>query len=865
MNQTDRIISNIGYIKTLIEKFPLGFFERNGKTYETAFDFIMDIIRSCGFNEQFILSYVVEKIYGFEGQGGYTIDGLYENIKRKTINIEQNEFMEKLELSIKYILMGLLSSIYTCSALPILPNKVFDYDNLAGFMPSSVTGITMNTQTNNYAYKLKIPISTIDMLGMLSISPSTINGSLYYMVDGYDVYYHKETAISAYTQTEHKTIHPGEKYNELIQKYNESYCINLYIDTNFDNKKLYFGIFGSDNQPVQSPIDIDIMVSYLRAGDDTISTEHLKIHAGRTYTEDDDNNGDFIILNALDEQERISSIQKITLNGNVGGFEIGSVDGEKKWVYLRRDCQGVTDWENECGIPMHDSLFDIDRIDEMTTVEVIAESEIEAEVEVEYEKEYLTYKAIAADKEKPIEPVRYTYVPDHSLVTEYSPEYIVCYEGVNPALLYRTQDMNAFIWYCYNRGNFTTQVEENHLMWDSRLSAKKNGVTRSGEEWNMWYSSKYAEGEEFEYNGDDNSDLLYPIIQIEKWDYYNILVRIPAQRYFLPKKREAIYDGTLDPSKHYFNASVYRFDWEYLKNIQILNPKLLLVRFVENLLGFTVNAAQSAQFNLTRKKIDLVLSTAIKNIIKANDMEVEDCWKSFSNEDFDELLNEMIYSKYTASEYNGEVVKARQHNVDDYVAQLNGINETAKSEGTTTKITKLVNDVMVTQGTEPEYAGWECGVSFDSNMLNKLIYAVVMPIVESIFTPQVMLLMMINFQLFGLVNIDESLGQDFGKIINLLINKILGLVKSIVLFIKDKIIEMLLDLVRTVLIPMLTNYAMMLYLERISDWIIILMEALKCIAVLPGFARIKPIGYIEDVDYADIVNEQNIPEHDSSC
>ena len=98
-------------------------------------------------------------------------------------------------------------------------------------------------------------------------------------------------------------------------------------------------------------------------------------------------------------------------------------------------------------------------------------------------------------------------------------------------------------------------------------------------------------------------------------------------------------------------------------------------------------------------------------------MEVEDCWKSFSNEDFNDLLNEMVYSRYTASEYNGEVVKGRQHNVEDYIAQLNGISQSTRTEGTTTKITKLVNDVMVNPGTEPSYGEWEWSKSFDSKML----------------------------------------------------------------------------------------------------------------------------------------------------
>ena len=288
-----------------------------------------------------------------------------------------------------------------------------------------------------------------------------------------------------------------------------------------------------------------------------------------------------------------------------------------------------------------------------------------------------------------------------------------------------------------------------------------------------------------------------------------------------------------------------------------------MVRLIEHLIGLSLDAASNLKFNVTQKRIEAVLSKAVKSIITANDMEVEDCWKSFSNEDYNNLLEEILLSRYTASKTNGESSRIRTYDINDYVNQLDQISQNVTSQGTTTMITKTVTNVMMTDGSEEstEY-GFEYG--FDSNMLSKLIWAVVMPIVESLFTPQVMLLMMINFQLLGVVNIDNAFGNDFTKILNLLINKLLGLVKSIVLYIKDKIIALLLELFNNIITPILTNMALMLYLEMITDWLVILLNAVKCIPMLFGGLN-KPIGYIEDVDYADIVNEQNVPESTSEC
>jgi hypothetical protein len=116
----------------------------------------------------------------------------------------------------------------------------------------------------------------------------------------------------------------------------------------------------------------------------------------------------------------------------------------------------------------------------------------------------------------------------------------------------------------------------------------------------------------------------------------------------------------------------------------------------------------------------------------------------------------------------------------------------------------------------------------------------------------------------GIVKFDEFLGQDFSKIVNLLMNKIFGLLKSIIIFIKDKIVELLLIYLYEKLLPLLIKYELILLLERIEYWLTILKAALAC---LPRFKfKInKAIGSIDNVDYADIVSTQDTPESTATC
>lgn len=864
MNSTDRILSNISYLRTMLENFPNNLLDGDWTTYNSAFEFIMDVLRCCGVDDKYIISYLIGKLFGFEIRPGYKVDGLYDSIKNGLMDIDmQNEFISGLEISIKSVLMALFTSIYTCSAVPILPNKVFDYNNIDGLMKPSIEAITRENGSNDEAYKLKIPVSTIDIIGMLSINPTTPEGSLYYSVEGRNRYYEKKLEKITHKTQELKHLMPGDKYLCEQEKYTDEYKLSFrYKNIVNDFYAWDFCLYDSNDSEIQSPIDLDITVSYSQYGDEPICNETLKLLSGETRTAEN-------LLLSPSSGDKKSCIYSITINGYKQGIEVGN-SNEFQWLYLTNELfgqdDGIYNWDRLGGTKIDNSIFGDTQSDATEMVEKIVTEEGDYNVITETKEEVLTYKECETSGHAK-NSIRYTYVPNDSNITEKSPEYIVCYEGANPNILYRTYDMNAFIWNAFNRGSKSNQIEKNHLMWDNRIYAsKEHGVVRANSsQWNEWYESKAQEGMEFVYNGNNLSDIIYPIIQIEPYQNKSqLLVRIPSQRYFLPNKRLDLINNVLTGDKFYFNASIYKFDWDYLKSIQILNPKLMLIRFIEHLIGLSFNVGLSC--NIVRKEIELRLSTAVKSIIEANDMQIEDCWKSFSNEEFDELLKQLELARYQASEYNGESVKARTHDLDAYLERINEINANASSEGTTTMITKMVNDILVDPGedasTEWDFE-WKYNGKFDSSLLSELLMAIVMPIIESIFTPQVMLLMMINLNLLGVVNVNNALGNDFTKIINLLINKVLGLTKSIVLLVKDKILELLLDLFLKEIKPILTNGMLLIYLEHVTDWLIILASAVKCIPMM-NIKRSR-IGYIEDVDYADIVNNQNIPENQSEC
>ena len=864
MAPTDKVLGQIAAMSTFIENFPMSILDMmQGKTYTSIFDFMIDVLVACGVDLNDITQFLLDKIYGVEEIINDGLEGFYEKLKNGAVEVNtQNEFLEGLEYAIKGIFMALLSSIFTCSAIPVLPNKMFDGPNSKTFKGNKSKAFE-HLQIKDQFAPFLVPTSVIDPMGLLDIDPTSTDGRMFYAIEGGDRYFKKEWV----PHTEYVTVKEVQTKDETIE-------VPVFVEQNLFDKQIGVGIKrihkANDNTEedinkfyITGPAGKDIVVqmSYQPYGSKSSYVWEGTIPKGEIETTEE------WICSPIDMfgTGQKSIIQNISINNNGGSIDLG----DKTWVYLSSGASSdfISIWSgnglNAVSWSMENSATT--KIESAETKTVTKDEEIEVEKAItKYNYEYVEVKGSDIDSKINIE--RVNFVPTSDITTD-SPSHIVFYDGLNPNLLYKSMDMNAFLWYVLHKGMKMPQVEYNHMMWDSRVSALKQGVSRkSAEEWNEWYNSKTGYTEEFKYFGSTivEDTPLFPIMQLEGQGMAeNLLkVHIPAQRYFLPKVRNANINGTEVP-RHAFNASMYKYNWDYLNNIQILKPKLLLVGLCEHLLGFSLSTISSTNINFTKKLIEAKLSSAIKSVIEANDMEVEDCYMEFSNDEVNAMLEEMLLSRYNATTYGGETATVRVHDTKKYIAMLDQVNANTAVEGNMTSITKLVTEVTTDPGTEGSI-DYGLKISADANILKKLLWAIVMPLLMSIFTPQVMLLLYMNFELMGITKIDSFNGQDFTKIINLIMNKIFGLLKSIILFIKDKIVELLLTLFYEKILKTLMKYQAILLLESITFWIAILKEAISCLPRFK-FKRNKVIGAIDSVDYADIILSQDTPESTSSC
>lgn len=425
--------------------------------------------------------------------------------------------------------------------------------------------------------------------------------------------------------------------------------------------------------------------------------------------------------------------------------------------------------------------------------------------------------------------------------------------------LYRTYDMNAFIWYCVNRASDSNWAEINKLVWDSRRAAQTYGVTMSMENMTKWVNSRqgwdeYLQCDVAPYKKNSS---YFPILQFFPDEggtrERRIIVTFPSQRY-----HKKAYPDEQEKTPM-FNKSLYQFNEDYLNSIRLYNPKVILSYLLEYLYGFRVNSLFTV--NLEKRIIEEKLTKVINNAIEADDMEVNDCYYTFSNDDYNKMLNETLMQKYQSKIYGDETVKSTDIDIEDLQNKLKEINSSATSVEKTTKIMKLVNDLAVTPGVEGDES---IGIYVSANIgwVKQLINGIVTPLAKSMLTPQVMLLFLINFHELGLINLKNIVGNN-DEIMSFFLNKMMAAIVSIVKYVKDKIIELLLKLLEEKLISLIEKYFLMVFKERYEYWIMLLEEAITSCSLIRF--KNKTQSQIDEVDYADIIPNQTVPVSGSAC
>lgn len=445
--------------------------------------------------------------------------------------------------------------------------------------------------------------------------------------------------------------------------------------------------------------------------------------------------------------------------------------------------------------------------------------------------------------------------------------------------LYKTDDMNAFIWYVANRGDNTDEnnpdrpasvdenvlYEYNKLVWDSRrINARDEQTRRStSDDWNEWllsrknYTDKIVLKKAPEEGAEkEEVENLYPILQIEpsetRGDLEHLVVTFPAQRYLVTKK--------LLGKEFDITRTIYKFNADYLRSIKIFNWKTIIMNLLYELNG--ISPIPDIQFNisLSDEIIDARLSTLILDTITADDKEVDDSYYSFSNEDYSEALKRMEIRKYGAKAYDTASSTAIQNPSGIPLDTMNSVSTAATLNEIKSTITRGVYSVAGTSGsTGITKTTLSVDLAFESNFVYNLLFAIVKPFIRALLSPQIMLLFCINLEVMGLIDLEDIGRRDMDVVSDFIFRKLTGIIKKLIIQIKDAIVLYLLEIVKKEIKKLVDEIIVLILLEQLNDYIRLLNQIMECIRL---FGIGKTINGIDEVNYADIIPEAKGPTID---
>ena len=328
----------------------------------------------------------------------------------------------------------------------------------------------------------------------------------------------------------------------------------------------------------------------------------------------------------------------------------------------------------------------------------------------------------------------------------------------------------------------------------------------------------------------------------------------------------------------YPGLTVYEFNYDYIMGMKLFDPKVVCQKIFDNAANPRYNAFYQLTFNRlkdTSKYSYLAgkqkIIEIVQSILEEDEDEINDCFYSFSNEQYDEMLRRAEELKYHEMPLNQGYNEGDVLDFDSVTAILNEYPENGtkeeQEEVITRALTQACNILDSRKNTTTGSDKSTIKVDFLTNVLEQLVQA----IVDAVLSPKVLMLLMVNNELMN-SQVDEAFNTE--QLLKILKN----VIKSLVREVRDLIMQKILDYIIKTLTPLALQIQAKVLSEQFAAYMAIIRLLLSWYnkgaevagrasavlsSILDSFNRfglgssedgidIDLASIIDDVNYADI-------------
>lgn len=276
------------------------------------------------------------------------------------------------------------------------------------------------------------------------------------------------------------------------------------------------------------------------------------------------------------------------------------------------------------------------------------------------------------------------------------------------------------------------------------------------------------------------------------------------EKYVPRGKEEEVLDITAALVECYPGLTVYEFNYDYIMGMKLFDPKVICQKIFDN----AANPRYDADFLLTlnrqkNKTKNQYLGgqqrviEIVRSILEEDD-EINDCFYSFSNEQYDNMLRRTEEIRYRQMPYNQGYNVGKSIDFSDVNAILNDYPVNGTLEEQKDVIHRALTSACAILDDSRDIAMPSDRSTIKIDFLTNILQQLVAAIVDAVLSPKVLMLLMVNKVL---MEPEDSESKDVFNTEDLL-RLMNNLIKSVVREVRELIIQKLMDYIIEHLTPM---------------------------------------------------------------
>lgn len=297
---------------------------------------------------------------------------------------------------------------------------------------------------------------------------------------------------------------------------------------------------------------------------------------------------------------------------------------------------------------------------------------------------------------------------------------------------------------------------------------------------------------------------------------------------------------------YYYRKTLIEFNYDYIMSLKLFDSKVVAAQLLDQLVGLL-----NIHLNLSyaRQLIKNETLKMVKDIVESDDLVVSDCFFTFSNEDYDKMLQKAEMNRSRLFTIDGEENSTVIIDPTTILDSLNGISQNATQqevqsiiEGSLTEISGTISDTSYEQTGKVNFG---VRMNFIENLLNHLACVITL----SVLSPKVYLLILINL---------KTLGRETNFNLQDFIAMFKQLIASIIRAVRDHLIQYLIDELMKILSSLATDVAARIAVEQAAYYTRLIKRLIDCFRKRDN----TTLDFsIDEVNHADIIQEEEQPKN----